>query len=187
MIDLSEKQKEKELIRHLRDTHDLGERGLGPYYFVNRIAGTRISPDIDMLTISSDTNYLHIVNGYEFKLLHYKTNAANYKALYQGVGQALLYFWHGLDRSYLVLGVSKEISEKRERQLLSKLYDSAMLFEALRVYFGFNCFGVYVWRERDDSLRLESSKVKGVLPWKADDIVLKRQNLLKGNFDYRTL
>lgn len=75
---------------------------------VHTISTLRISPDIDLLQLSLSLN---LVIGYEFKVLkyyeHWKRKKVNYNPMYAGIGEALLYFQHGIDKCYLVLGVTE--------------------------------------------------------------------------------
>lgn len=72
---------------------------------VHTISTLSITPDIDLLFINKRLN---LVVGYEFKVLKYYKNwkRVNYNPMYSGIGEALLYFQHGIDKCYLVLGLT---------------------------------------------------------------------------------
>jgi len=72
------------------------------YPHVKSIAGNIISPDIDIL---QKIEPHELIIGYEVKWLHYFEKAGtSWYRFYQGIGQALCYFLHGVTHAYLVLG-----------------------------------------------------------------------------------
>lgn len=113
---------------------------------VYRIAGRTISPEIDLLVIDRND----VVTGYEFKFLNYKTNNANYKRIREGLGQALLYYQFGVDKSYLVLGVSKKVPEINSLVIANKIDELVNLRQLLEDVYKFDCLGLIVWREGEN-------------------------------------
>lgn len=111
---------------------------------VYQIAGKTISPEIDLLVIDGRND---IVTGYEFKFLSYKTSDANYKRIREGIGQALLYFQFGIDRSYLVLGVSKKVLQIYRLKIANRIDDLVNLRQLLEDVYKFDCLGLLIWME----------------------------------------
>ena len=111
---------------------------------VYQIAGRTISPEIDLLVIDSRND---IIAGYEFKFLSYKTSDANYKRIREGIGQALLYFQFGVDRSYLVLGVSKKVLQFHPLNIANRIDELANLRQLLEDVYKFDCLGLLIWME----------------------------------------
>jgi len=127
------------------------------YSKVTRISTVKLSPDIDFLQI--DANKRNIV-GYEFKLIKYNKvwKKANLMPMYTGLGQAFHYFQFGVDRSFLVLGMSEDIPSEALNIALNKVEEFAQTFISLQtiqtIYsrtIGLRCFGFYMWH--DNSLK----------------------------------
>ena len=115
-------------LSHLRNELDLGRilttrwnpGGLGEWYFgVNLISrDLRISPDIDLLKvyINEFRSQENTATGFELKVLKpRKYGKATWRIslgpFYQGLGQVLTYFEHGLDRAALVVGFHGDCNE----------------------------------------------------------------------------
>lgn len=83
---------------------------------VHMISTLSTSPDIDLLFINQEKK---LVVGYEFKVLKYYTGwkRVDYNPLYSGIGEALSYFQHGIDKCYLVLGLTDMPSEWVDKTL----------------------------------------------------------------------
>lgn len=81
------------------------------YPKVSAIAGKKINPDIDVLKIEKVSQNQYRLVGYELKLIKFNRNSKglSWNALYQGIGQALLYLLNGVHRVVLVLGFHKNI------------------------------------------------------------------------------
>jgi hypothetical protein len=121
-------QDENDLQYHLMKNYRLGE-----FAKVNRISTIEISPDIDSLEINESQK---LVIGYEFKLLKYRKNwkKVDFYPMYQGIGQALSYFNFGVDKSYLVLGLSKEIPAEILSQTVKKIEETITMFNVLKSF-----------------------------------------------------
>ena len=120
--------KEDDLLAYLMQKY-----GLGEFAKVNRISTIDISPDIDLLSINE---YQKIVTGYEFKLLRYRKNwkRVDFAPMYKGIGQALSYFQFGVDKSYLILGLSKEIPTRLVSSTMKKIEETIAIFNILKVF-----------------------------------------------------
>jgi len=145
---------------------------------VTRIAGNIIAPEIDLLYIS-ELKDEKILTAYELKLLKSKKNATNYRHIYEGIGQAIMYFKYGIDFSYLLLGISKNVfvSETFIGEMIHHVSD--LMKEHFR------SFGIMIWRERNPAhvetyLKPEGTFYCGF----SEEYALCRKNLLSGNFVY---
>ena len=75
----------------------------------------KVSPDIDLLRVY--TNQWHpeenTSTGFELKVLRYngRQRRVNLEPFYQGLGQVLTYFEHGIDRAALVVGFHKDCEQ----------------------------------------------------------------------------
>ena len=120
--------KEDDLLAYFMQKYRLGE-----FAKVNRISTIVISPDIDLLSINE---YQKIVTGYEFKLLRYRKNwkRVDFAPMYKGIGQAFSYFQFGVDKSYLILGLSKEIPTRLVSSTVKKIEETIAIFNILKVF-----------------------------------------------------
>ncbi len=106
--------------------------------------GNRISPDIDLLSVNEIAQPPKPkILGCEVKLLRYRKseNDIPLDPFYSGLGQALCYFQHGIDRVVLILG-SYGAPKEQENKLLEKLKKAAQLASALvpQASFGIELF-----------------------------------------------
>jgi len=113
---------------------------LNLYPKIKKIGGKDISPEIDLLHIDHGSK---ILTGYEFKFLGYKKPGSNYNLIRQGLGQAIMYFQFGIDRSYLVLGLPKKTSELVRAQL----HKTISMIAVLQTRLNFDCLGIMHWHE----------------------------------------
>ena len=96
----------------------------GAYPKVTAIAGRRINPDIDVLEFYKVSQDQYRLNGYEMKLLKFdnRSRSLGWDAFYKGIGEALLYFKNGVQRTNLILGFHRNIPDDQKieefRQLL---------------------------------------------------------------------
>ena len=91
---------------------------------VSSIGGKRINPDIDILQKIPDHN---LAVGYEVKWLHhFEKKGISWYRFYQGIGQVLCYFLHGVTHACLVLGWDALL-----RKDASRILDYFKFFEKL--------------------------------------------------------
>lgn len=169
-------QKEDEMqILVMKDTYLQSGRSFPQ---ITRIAGNIIAPEIDLLYISESKDE-KILTAYEFKLLKSKKNATNYRHIYQGIGQAIMYFKYGIDFSYLLLGISKDAFE-------SETFIGEMIHHATDLMKKeFRSFGMKIWRERNPRHIETYLKPEGNFHYDfSEEYTLCRKNLLSGNFVY---
>lgn len=88
------------------------EKPLGEFFpRIKSIARKKIYPDIDLLEIKESKTGTIII-GYELKLLKYdKIKGLSLNAFYQGIGQSLLLFKHGVHRSVLALAFHQSVTD----------------------------------------------------------------------------
>lgn len=174
----SEVVDEDGMLRHVNGKWHLGEYGK-----IYGISTFRISPDIDLVHIDESSG---TVTGYEFKLLTYHKGwrRPNFLPLYSGIGQAMSYFQFGVDRSYLVLGISKKIPKSSVHPTMDMIDGVLSVFVNLKTFvegtlekrkspnmkflslhlstipLGIDCLGLKIWNEHDDTLvtRLEATR-----------------------------
>ena len=89
---------------------NFGRSYLGDWVYakITKIGGEFIKPEIDLLDITPFAPG-QIINAFEFKVLNSDKMGNNYSRIYSGIGQAMSYFKYGVDRSYLVIGISENI------------------------------------------------------------------------------
>jgi len=95
---------------------------------VQAISTLPTSPDIDLLFINQEKR---LVIGYEFKVLKYYKNwtrkGVSYRPIYEGIGEALAYFQHGIDKCYLVLGLV-DLPSEWVTKMLEKIKQITSIF-----------------------------------------------------------
>ena len=106
---------------------------IGKFAKVYGISTLTISPDIDLLDVNESQK---IVTGYEIKLLKYRKDwkRVNLGLMYKGIGQALSYFHFGVDKSYLILGISKDIPSRSVLLTMKKIKETIAIFNTLRSF-----------------------------------------------------
>lgn len=167
---------EDELIKHV--AHSQKWSG---YSKVSRISTRRISPDIDFLRINE---YFKGTVGYEFKLLRFRKDwkRVNEMPIYTGIGEAIQYYRFGVNRSYLVLGLSKEIPTKATGEVVVKIRNLVIPIQAFEEE-GKSWLGVCVWFQKSGRFETLLSATKD-FPMSEDAKHLK-ECLLRGEFKYQ--
>ena len=173
---LSSLQKEDDLmIQVMKNTYL--ERG-HPFPKITRIAGNIISPEIDLLYIR-ELNGKKTLTAYEFKLLKSKKNGTNYRHIYEGIGQAIMYFQYGIDFSYLLLGISNNALDS-EPFIARMIHDATFIMKN-----GLRSFGIKIWRQRNPKNAEVYLKPETNFPlFSSKEYTLCRNNLLSSNFKY---
>lgn len=195
MKDLQEISNEDDLLAHLMESYRLGE-----FAKVSRISTLSVSPEIDLLNVDETQK---IAIGYEFKLLKYvkRWKRTSFYPLYSGIGQALLYLQHGINRTYLVVGVSPDIPRDSVAPTIVKIEKVINLFRTLRNMptgyrypygresivpsYNFDCFGIMLWTPSDDLLHTKLKAERDYVPLKhIEDLKHKNICLLRREFKY---
>lgn len=110
------------------------------YPLVKKIAQTILTPDIDLLQIERRHGEEELSIGYEIKVLNLKRNV--YRHFYEGLGEAISYFKYGINRVYLIIGIS-QIFEKYEDLFrhISSSFESLRKLGVIPEYVGIKIFG----------------------------------------------
>lgn len=101
--------------------------------------GTRISPDIDLLTIY-ESNEKRVLTGFEIKVVNRSRNILG--PFYAALGQALCYFQFGVDQTYVVMGCYGLDEEKRKdiEAKIQKVWQFVSTHSLVPQYVGFKLF-----------------------------------------------
>ena len=147
---------------------------------VTKIGGIHISPDIDLLKFGfrSDAppSYENnILTSYEFKLLNFKKAERNYIQIRNGFAQTLENFQFGIDKSWLVLGVPKDMPNSILGQVGSRWNELQLLLRSFVVTNRLDCIGLMMWFE-DRDIMFNMHDASGSFP----------HHLLKQDFQFRT-
>jgi len=138
--------------------------------------GTRISPDIDLLTIykSSDKTAL---TGFEMKLVNQRRNILG--PFYAALGQALCYLQHGLDQTYVVMGCYGLDEEKRAdiRVTIENVWEFLSTNSLLPQYVGLTIF-----IEGQDWPKYSVEPKHSFTPPARSEADFKRDCLIRGKF-----
>lgn len=146
---------------------------------VKKIAGEEISPEIDLISIDFSNKK---ITGYEFKLLKYQTSDANYRRVHEGIGQTILYFQQGIDKCYLVLGISSNLNARAHFQIARKISRVREHLKKIHNYIPY--LGLAVWEEKEDNLSQHISTTSDFPISSYEDIKHKKDCLLKREFSW---
>ncbi len=168
--------------------------GMNLFPLVSRIGGEIISPEIDLLKIEQTGINKAFITGYEFKFLDSKKADVNYKRIHAGIGQALMYFQYGIDRCYLVIGISKRLDDRTRVKVMSKYATLKGLMRNLESLHSkpLDYLGVWLFVEAENQELLSDEKVAGRFPdfpfagrdSETNTFVLNKNNLVAGRFKY---
>jgi hypothetical protein len=154
---------------------------LGQFAKVKQISTKSISPEIDLLSIREQSAV-----GYELKLLKYnkKLKRVDLDALYSGIGQMFLYLNHGVDRSYLVIGLSPTLISGNVSSTIAKVEEATKLLKMLRDIpsgyrypyrqeqvaqtYNLDCVGIMLWNPSTDSVDTKLEATRDFLAVKCD-------------------
>ncbi len=127
------------------------------YPKVSAIAGSKISPDIDILQIYRISENQFRLIGYELKLMKFdkRTKGLGWDAFYKGIGQALLYLKNGVQRVVLVLGFHENVPEDMIESFRKWLWERRELLK--RILGGYISIGTFLYKRGSLSLEVESS------------------------------
>jgi len=143
---------------------------------LTHIGGRRIISEIDLVVVEGRERAF----AYEFKFLRGKNVSYNYKRIYQGLGQALLYFWYGFDQSTLVVGVSENLGSSTLEKIKAKIIQAFPTIDQMEK--GMPYFGVLAFFEEKDKLKTyRCSFPKGNFPVRTSSMQKDREAILAGN------
>jgi len=110
---------------------------------VNYIDKKRTLSELDLIIVE---NKNETIIGYEFKFLKYKNPSLNYKYIYSGLGQIQLYFWHGVDKGILCIGISSKVSDDIKRKIQQITATIHNMCSLSNMYY----LGILVYWEEED-------------------------------------
>ena len=117
---------------------------------------------------------------YEFKFLRGKDASYNYRRIYQGLGQALLYFWYGFDQSTLCIGVSENLDMSARKKIKAKIIQASSAIDRIKKsmpYFGWMAF----FEEKDKLKTYRFFFPKENFPVRTSPMQEDRESILAGN------
>jgi len=170
--------------------------GLGDYYYAVRMIAKdlRVTPDIDLLNVYVNPHRPeeNTVIAFELKILKYHER---YKRIvmspfYQGLGQVLTYFRHGIDRAMLVLGFHPNTEtlpdETEQAEELLKEHGNQLKTSVFR---NFPYLQIAYMRKEDLEWALHLNDWdKARFPCSSDrDRELRRDNILQKQFTHEKL
>ncbi|MHB8483395.1 MAG: hypothetical protein ACYDBV_11785 [Nitrospiria bacterium] len=112
---------------------------------VSVIGRTRIVPDIDVLQIKEENGSNKLI-GFEIKLIKLREEKTqpiglDWKRIYEGIGEALLYLQFGLDRCGLILGFHKNVPDEQIDQFSNKFEQKSDLLS--KIFPPYFCLGIF--------------------------------------------
>jgi len=184
---------ELELARLLTARFNIGS---GKCYFcVNRIAkDLNVSPDIDLLRvyINEYRPEESTTTGFELKVLKPRKYAGdhwriNLDPFYQGLGQVLTYFEHGVDRAALVVGFHRDCSQHPdEAEDAERLLKAHCAFLQATAFMHLPYLEIYSLRDGElEKLVHSSNWEKARFPHMSDDGKLRRDAILHKQFVFK--
>jgi len=168
---------------------------LGTYYYgINLISrNLKVSPDIDLLSVyvnerRPDEN---TAVGFELKVLRYHKGRKRIELspFYQGLGQVLTYFQHGIDRAMLIVGFHKDCEEHPEatRDVVDLMkIQCNLLKENISTYFPYLQIISLMVGSTETLLFIPEWDKKRLQP-KTEDTKLRRTCIFNKQFSYKKL
>jgi hypothetical protein len=164
---------------HIYPHHKSAHSQIRSYAKLTHIKGRRTVSEIDLVVVEGRERAF----AYEFKVLRGKARvrSRNYKRIYQGLGQALLYFWYGFDQSTLCIGISEDLDTFTRKKIEAKIIQAGPVIDEIRKtmpYFGCKAF----FEEKDKLKRVRVfSSPKASFPVKTRPMQEDREAILAGN------
>ncbi len=146
------------------------------YAKVTHIGRKQTISEIDLVVVEGCERAF----AYEFKFLRGKDTSDNYRRIYQGLGQALLYFWFGFDQSTLCIGVSENLDMSTRKKIKAKIIQASQAIEIIKKsmpYFGWMAF----FEEKDTLKTYRFFFPKGNFPVRTSPMQKDRESILAGN------
>jgi len=150
------------------------------YAKVTHIEERQTISEIDLIVIEGCER----AYAYEFKFLSGKDASYNYKRIYQGLGQTLLYFWYGFDQCTLCIGVSENLDISTRRKVEAKIRQATQAVEKIRKSMPY--LGWMVFFEKKGNLKTYRCFIpKGSYPVVTKPMQKDRETILAGNVKTR--
>jgi len=145
------------------------------YAKVTHIGRKQTVSEIDLVVVEGRERAF----AYEFKFLRGKDASYNYRRIYQGLGQALLYFWYGFDQSILVVGFSENLGRSRGK-IKAKIIQAFPTIDQIGKAMPY--FAVMTFFEEKDKLKpYRCNFPEGNFPVKTNPMQKDRESILAGN------
>lgn len=153
----------------------------------------KVSPDIDLLNVYVN-EYRPDENtavGFELKVLKYHRGRRRVKLapFYQGIGQVLTYFQHGIDRAMLMVGFGSNCREQPEATQYAKdlmKTHSDLLKESALAAFPYLQVASFEFGNLEMLLHVPEWD-KQRFHHRTEEAKLRRASLFKGQFSYKKL
>jgi len=139
--------------------------------------GKRITPDIDLLAIDRYTKPPGIV-GIEVKLVR---KSDPFKYFYQGIGEVLCYYQHGVDRACLLLGLFNMPPNKAD-ELEERLRKTYQFLQQWLLKLSYTSFMLFREDKGYISTLVEGKELFPVLSY--EEARHKKECLLRGEFEW---
>jgi hypothetical protein len=151
------------------------------YPRVTAIGGKKIVPDIDVLEIRPATHGQQRLLGYEIKLMRYdkRSKGLTWGTFYKGIGQALMYLLHGVQKVGLVLGFQSNVPDELIEDFSAWLNENKAV---LALILG-NYLAVHLHLYSGNPLSPTLDAKASFLP-QSDPASLRMNELIHGNFTY---
>ena len=147
---------------------------------VTHIRGSQTASEIDLVIVERGERAF----AYEFKFLRGKDASYNYRRIYQGLGQALLYFWYGFDQSTLCIGVSQNLDMLEYEKIEAKIRQALPAIDCIRK--SVPCFGYTAYFEEKNKLKAHRFVwAQGNWDVKTSEMKKDREAILAGNVKTR--
>ena len=164
---------------HIYPYHKSSHSQIRSYAKLTHIGKRRTVSEIDLVVVEGRERAF----AYEFKFLRGKARARsiNYRRIYQGLGQALLYFWYGFDQSTLCIGVSENLDISERKKIEAKIKQAGPMIDEIwksMPYFG--CTAFFEEKDKLERVRILSPP-KGSFPVRTKPMQEDREAILAGN------
>jgi hypothetical protein len=150
------------------------------YVKVTHIGERQTISEIDLIVIEGCER----AYAYEFKFLNGRYASYNYKRVYQGLGQTLLYFWYGFDQCTLCIGVSENLDISTHRKIEAKICQATQAVEKIRKsmpYLGW----MVLFEEKNHLKTYRFLAPEGSYPVVTKPMQKDRETILAGNVKTR--
>lgn len=147
---------------------------------VTHIGGSQTASEIDLVIVEGHERAF----AYEFKFLRGKDASYNYKRIYQGLGQALLYFWYGFNQSTLCIGVSENLDIVTYKKIEAKIIQALPAID--HIHKSMPYFGYTAYFEKKNRLKTHRfAWAQENLTIKTDKMRKDKEEVLSGNVKTR--
>ena len=161
---------------HIYRRHISSHSQIKWYAKLTHIRRRQTVSEIDLVVVEGSERAF----AYEFKFLRGKDASYNYGRIYQGLGQALLYFWYGFDQSTLCIGVSENLDTAVRKKIEAKIVQALPTIDLIQK--SMPCFGYIAFLEEKDKLKTyRFSFPKESFPVRTRLMKEDRQAILAGN------